>query len=137
MDAVTGVEQSYAEVAAGVTATLAAYTHALDDGRTEDVVGTFCPDGSVDIPGMGIHEGHEALRAAYAQWVPRRPQRHVVVNTHVTATTDVEAHAVSDVVFLLKGDQGWAVQVVGRYSDVLHRHGDRWCFQRRTAEFVP
>jgi hypothetical protein len=137
MDAVTGVEQSYAEVAAGVTATLAAYAHALDDGRTGDVVDTFCPDGSVDIPGLGVHEGHEALRVAYAKWVPRRPQRHVVANIHVTTGADGAAQAVSDVLFLLEGDDGWAVQVVGRYSDVLHLHGDRWRFHRRTAEFVP
>jgi ketosteroid isomerase-like protein len=137
MDAAAGVEQSYAEVAAGVKAALAAYTHALDDGRTEDVVDTFCPDATVDIPGLGAHEGHEALRAAYARWVPRRPQRHVVVNTHVTTGPDGAAYAVSDVLFLLKGPDGWAVQVVGRYSDVLHLHGERWRFHRRTAEFVP
>jgi uncharacterized protein (TIGR02246 family) len=131
------VELSWAEVVEGVKATLAAYAHALDDGRTEDVVDTFCPDGSVDIPGMGTHEGHEALRAAYAKWVPRRPQRHVVVNTLVTVATDGEAHAVSDVVFLLKGEVGWGVQAVGRYSDVLHRDDDRWRFHRRAAEFAP
>ena len=90
-------------VEAGVRATLAAYTHALDDGRTDDVVATFCPDGAVDIPGMGTHEGHDALRAAYDGWKPRRPQRHLVVNTHVSEWDDDEAKATSDVVFLLKG----------------------------------
>ena len=44
---------SYADVAEGIRATLAAYAHALDDGRTDDVVATFCPDGAVEIPGMG------------------------------------------------------------------------------------
>ena len=51
---------TYADVAEGVRATIAAYTHALDDGRTDDVVATFCADGVVDIPGMGTHEGHDA-----------------------------------------------------------------------------
>ena len=37
-------------------------------------------------------------------------------------TTD-EATAVSDVVFLLLGDSGWTIQLVGRYQDVLH-HDD-------------
>ena len=32
---------TFAEVAEGVRATLAAYTQALDDGRTDDVVATF------------------------------------------------------------------------------------------------
>ena len=43
---------SLADVDAGVRAALAAYTHALDDGRAEDVVATFCPDGVVDIPAV-------------------------------------------------------------------------------------
>lgn len=127
---------TYAEVVEGIRATIAAYTQALDDGRTEDVVATFCRDGACDIPGMGTHAGHDALREAYARWRPRRPQRHLVVNTLVTDWDDHEAHSVSDVVFLLQRDSGWAVEVVGRYHDVLHRVDGAWKFHRRTAEFV-
>ena len=105
---------SYADVAEGIRATLAAYAHALDDGRTDDVVATFCPDGAVEIPGMGTHEGHEALRVAYDGWKPRRPQRHLVLNTHVTNWSETEAAATSDVIFILQGKAGWAIQLVGR-----------------------
>ena len=127
---------SYAEVVEGVRAAIAAYTQALDDGRTDDVVATFCADGSCDMPGMGSQQGHDALRAVYAKWKPRRPQRHLVLNTLLTDWDEHEATAVSDVVFLLKGDAGWAVQVVGRYRDVLHHDGDGvWRFHRRTATF--
>src|SRR5262249_7538865 len=110
---------SYAEVVEGVRAALAEYAHALDDGRTDDVVATFCLDGGCDIPGLGTHEGHDALRAAYAKWTPRRPQRHLVVNTLVADWNDDEASAVSDVIFLLQGDAGWTIQFVGRYHDTL------------------
>jgi hypothetical protein len=127
---------SYAEVVEGVRATIAAYTQALDDGRADDVVATFCPDGGCDIPGMGTHEGHDALRVAYTKWKPRRPQRHLVVNTLVTDWDDRVASATSDVIFLLQGDAGWAVQVVGRYHDTLHCTDGTWRFHRRTAEFV-
>jgi SnoaL-like domain len=127
----------FAEVCEGVRAAIAAYTQALDEGRTDDVVATFCADGAVDIPGLGAHEGHDALRAAYARVAPRQPQRHVVVNTLVTDWDDHEAGAVSDVVFLLKREEGWSVQLVGRYHDTLHRDGEHWRFHRRTAEFVP
>ena len=128
---------TYADVVEGVRAAIATYTHALDDGRTDDVVATFCPDGVCDIPGMGTHEGHDALRAAYTRWKPRKPQRHLVVNTLVTDWTEHEATAVSDVVFLLQGDAGWAVQIVGRYHDTLHAAGDgTWRFHRRAATFV-
>lgn len=125
-----------AEVAEGVRAAIARYTHALDDGRTDDVIVTFCPDGSIEIPGMGTHQGHEALRAAYSQWTPRRPQRHLVLNTLVEATGDGEATAVSDVVFLLMGRDGWAVQLVGRYHDTLHVDDEgTWRFHHRGAAF--
>jgi hypothetical protein len=129
-------QTSYAEVVEGVRATIAAYTHALDDGRTDDVVATFCPDGMCDIPGMGTHAGHDALRAAYTRWKPRRPQRHLVVNTLVTGWSDDEATAISDVIFILQGDAGWAIQVVGRYHDTLRHDDGTWRFHRRVAEFV-
>jgi len=120
----------------GIRRTIAAYTQALDDGRTDDVVATFCPDGGVDIPGLGSHAGHAALRESYARVTPRRPQRHLVVNTLVVECTEHEATAISDVVFLLRGQSGWTVQLVGRYTDVLH-HGDAgWRFHHRAAEFV-
>ena len=126
----------FAEVEAGVRAALAAYTQALDDGRTDDVVATFCADGVCDIPGLGTHEGHDALRAAYARWAPRRPQRHLVLNTLVSDWNDHEARAVSDVLFILLGGSGWIIELVGRYHDTLHCAGDAWRFHRRVAEFV-
>ena len=127
---------SYAEVAEGVRAALAVYTQALDDGRVDDVVATFCPEGACAIPGMGTHEGHEALRAAYTKWKPRQPQRHLVLNTVISEWNDREATAISDVVFLLLGDAGWDVMLVGRYHDVLHRDDGTWRFHHRAATFV-
>ena len=132
--------KSFADVAEGVRATIAAYTQALDDGRTDDVVATFCPDGECEIPGMGTQVGTDALRAAYTKWEPQRPQRHLVLNTLVTDWNDHEARAISDVVFLLQRKEGWSVQLVGRYTDTLHFDdqidGGTWRFHRRAAEFV-
>ena len=127
---------TFAEVAEGVRAAIAAYAHALDDGRTDDVVATFCADGTCDIPGLGTHQGHDALRAAYGAWAPERPQRHLVLNTLVTDWGGAEARAVSDVVFALKNDDGWAIQLVGRYHDTLHRSEGTWRFHHRRAEFA-
>ena len=117
-------------------AAIAAYTLALDDGRTDDIVSTFCPDGSVDIPGMGAHEGHDALRAAYARVVPKHPQRHVVVNTLVTDWDEQQATATSDVLFLFLGDGGWAIHMVGRYHDTLHNDGGTWRFHHRAITWL-
>ena len=124
---------TYADAVEGIRATIAAYTQALDDGRTDDVLATYCPDGVFDMPGTGTFEGHDALRATYDAWKPRRPQRHLVVNTLVTDWSDDEATAISDVVFLLKADSGWAVQFVARYHDTLHHRDGTWKFHRRTV----
>jgi hypothetical protein len=125
-----------AEVAEGVRHAIATYTQALDDGRTEDVVATFCPDGVCDIPGMGTHEGHEALRAAYTKWAPRRPQRHLVLNTVISPGEGNDVTAISDVIFLLLKDSGWSVEIVGRYDDTLRCIDGTWRFQRRAASFI-
>ena len=129
-------DPSFGEVAEGVRATLAAYTQALDDGRADDVVATFCPDGVIELPGMGTHEGHDALLEAFTGWAPRRPQRHLVLNTLVTDWDAHEATAVSDVVFILMGKEGWSIQLVGRYHDVLHQEDGAWRIHRRVAEFL-
>jgi 3-phenylpropionate/cinnamic acid dioxygenase small subunit len=116
---------------------LATYTQALDDGRTDDVVATFCKDGSCDLPGLGHFEGHDAMREAYSRVEPRRPQRHLVLNTRIVELTEHEATAVSDVVFLLHREAAWSVQLVGRYTDTLHGGSKGWRFHHRAAEFVP
>jgi uncharacterized protein (TIGR02246 family) len=127
---------TYAEVVEGVRATIAAYAQALDDGRTDDIVATFCDDGVCDIPGMGTHTGQEALREAFTKWKPKRPQRHLVVNTLVTEWSEREASAISDVIFVLLEDSGWAIKLVGRYDDVFHQSDGTWRIHNRRATFV-
>ena len=65
-----------------------------------------------------------------------RPQRHVVVNTLVTDWNDHEAKAVSDLLFLQKGESGWAVQLVGRYTDTLQNTRRRLAISTAAMEFV-
>jgi hypothetical protein len=125
-----------ADVAEGVRATIAAYAQALDEGRTDDVVATFTPDGVAEIQGFGTFNGHDELRAAYGKWKPRRPQRHLVLNTVVTDWSHDRASATSDVIFILLGDGGWSIQLVARYDDTLHNGAGTWRFHRRTARFV-
>jgi uncharacterized protein (TIGR02246 family) len=114
---------------------IAGYAHAIDDGRTDDVVATFCPDATVAIPGRDVLTGLEAIRTAYAGMVPRRPQRHVVVNTLVTVDDDT-ASATSDLLVLGQGESGWAIRFVGRYRDEFRHTPQGWRFAARTLEFV-
>ncbi|MGD0558819.1 MAG: nuclear transport factor 2 family protein [Streptosporangiaceae bacterium] len=124
---------TFADVAAGVRDTIAAYAMAVDDGRVEDVVATFCPDGLVDLPVVGTAAGHDAIRNLFSGLKPHRT-RHLVVNTHVTEWGDGRAVAVSDLVVL--GAPGWAVAMVGRYSDALHYDDGRCRFHSRKLEFT-
>ena len=123
---------------------IAAYCQALDDGRTDDVVALFCDDAKIDLPGQGVFEGTAAIAEAYAGWVPRRPQRHLVLNTVISdPMPDGRVQAVSDLVFLLKlrnpeqsqDPAAWAVQLVGRYDDVFRQDDGVWRIHRRRAEF--
>jgi hypothetical protein len=127
---------TFADVAEGVRATIATYAQALDDGRTDDVVATFCADGSTDIPGLGAHTGHDALRGAFAAVAPHVPQRHLVANTVVTDWNDHEATAVSDVIFMVKGEAEWSILLVGRYTDTLHCTDGVWKFHHRAAVWL-
>lgn len=127
---------SFAAVAEGIRATIAAHAQAQDDGRTDDLSAFYHPDGSIEIPDFGTIEGAEALRQSFAGWAPRKPQRHSVVNTYVHGWNDVEAHAISDVIFAQKGEAGWAIQMVTRYHDTFALVAGVWLIQRRRMEFV-
>lgn len=83
-----------------------------------------------------VDAGVRRALAAYSGWTPRRPQRHLVLNTHVVRWDEHEAEAASDIVFLLLAEAGWQVQLVGRCEDVLHHAAGTWRFHRRHAELV-
>jgi len=127
---------TYADVDAGVRAAIARYAHAVDDGRADDVVATFCPDGTADIAGTGVVTGTEALRAFFGGLGPGGRSRHVVVNTHVTEWDAGQATAVSDLIVFGRGDRGWSVHLVGRYHDTLHNGDGTWLFHSRTLRFA-
>lgn len=127
---------TYAEVEAGVRRAIAAYTQAVDDGRTDDILATFLPDGSVDIPGIGAQQGHDAMRVAFDAVAPKVPQRHLVFNTLVTEWDEHEARASSDLVFMVNGGQGWMTFLAGRYADRLRQVDGAWKFAHRSAVFL-
>lgn len=125
-----------APVSAGVRAAISAHTHAQDAGDTDALVALYTPEGVLDVAGMGTIAGHESLREAFASWTPTKPQLHLVGNTVITSWSQDTATAVSDVAFMQRGDNGWAVQVVGRYEDVLTKADDTWRFSRRRSTFT-
>lgn len=133
----TASADTEASVTAGVHAAIAAYAHALDAGRNDDVAELFTPDGVAEIAGMATFEGRDAIREGFAAFAPTQPQLHMVANTVVTSYTADEATAVSNLAFFQRGESGWAVQLVGRYDDTLRRQDGAWRFQRRVTTFLP
>jgi len=121
--------------AEAVRNTIAAYAQALDSGRTEDIVGTFTPDGVSEIQGVGTFSGHDELRAGYTRMAPTAPQLHLVGNTVITSAAPDEVTAVSNVLFVRRGESGWTTHVVGRYADTLRPIDGQWRFSKRVTTF--
>jgi 3-phenylpropionate/cinnamic acid dioxygenase small subunit len=130
------MSSEYGDAAARIRDTIAAYAQAVDDGRTEDIVATFLPDGWASFPGAEPARGHEGIRATYSALKPGRAQRHVVTNILITAFDGAEADVSSDLLFLVKGEAGWAVRIVGRYTDRLRKDGEQWLFVCRELVFL-
>ncbi|MEU4658445.1 nuclear transport factor 2 family protein [Streptomyces sp. NPDC023723] len=128
-------ETPYAEVVAGVRATIGAHTQAQDAGRTDEVAGLYAPDAVLEVPGMDPVRGRDAIRQAFKGWEPTKPQLHLVSNTVVTVSAEHEATATSDVVFLQRGAESWDVQIVGRYLDTLRQVDGVWLLHRRSSTY--
>lgn len=128
---------SAAEALAGVQTAIAAYTHALDAGRTEVIPELFTEDGVAEITGQGTFEGRDAIGKAFAAFTPQAPQLHLVGNTILTSPPGDEVTAGSSLVFFVRGEAGWAVQLVGSYEDTLVREGGVWKFRKRVTTFKP
>ncbi|GAA3936665.1 hypothetical protein GCM10023085_17610 [Actinomadura viridis] len=117
--------------------TLAAYTHAGDRGRAEELAATFTEGGVLEIRGGEVCSGREAIVALLAAAAGRgsapgpdgRPGviRHMVTNLRFEEVTPRLAR--TSAYFLVmnaRGPDHW-----GRYRDVLVPCGDRWLFSRR------
>lgn len=124
-------------VPAAVRNAVAAYAHALDAGRTDELAALFTPDGVAEIVGMGAYEGREAIREGYAAFTPKAPQLHLVANTVLTSWSEDDVTAASDVAVLHRGRSGWRVGTTGRYDDALRRTDAGWLFTRRVLTLVP
>ena len=127
---------SYAQVFAGVYTTIAAHAQAQDAGDTDGMVALYTPDAVLEVPGMGVYRGADAIRAAYDDWKPKGLQRHLPVNIVITDWDAEQARATTDVVYIAQGDSGWSVQIVARYLDEFRRDGEKWLLSRRADEFV-
>ena len=113
------------------------YCQALDDGRVDDVLATFWPDGVLDFVGIGTYEGHDGLRGFYEGTPPpAMPRRHHIANTHIVDWNDPLVTAFSDFAVVQQSESGWAISVVGRYRDTLRHQDGIVRFSHRTLELT-
>ncbi|MFF3567569.1 nuclear transport factor 2 family protein [Nocardia jiangxiensis] len=131
-------QATQASVAAGVRATIGAHTQAQDSGRNDDVAALYTENAVLEMPGADPFVGREAIRAAFTGFAAQltAPARHLIANTVITSWSQDEATAESDALLVLRGENGWGVQLVGHYKDTLRRDGDTWRFSHRDTSFL-
>jgi SnoaL-like domain len=115
--------------------TYAAYNHAGDRFRLDDLASCFSAEGVLEIKGRSVARGRPAILELMsgARWEPADPTaeipviRHFVTNLLFTSVSSsrVESTAYFQV-FTQAGPDHW-----GRYRDVLVPDGDRWLFEHR------
>ena len=127
---------TFGEVFAGVYTTIAAHSQHQDAGNTDAIMALYTPDAVLEVPGMGVFEGADAIRACWDKWKPQGLQRHMPVNVVITDWDDEQARATTDVVYIAQGDAGWSIQIVARYQDVFRPVDGRWLLSRRADEYI-
>jgi len=127
---------TYAEVFAGVYATVAAHAQHQDAGNTDGIMALYTPDAVLEVPQMGVYQGADVIRAAWDDWKPKGLQRHMPVNIVITDWNDEAARATTDVVFIAQGEAGWSVQIVARYYDEFRPVDGKWLLSRRADEYI-
>ncbi|HSQ01562.1 MAG TPA: nuclear transport factor 2 family protein [Candidatus Dormibacteraeota bacterium] len=113
---------------------VAAYAHAADSGRFDEVVGLFTLDGVLETPDHAEHRGHEAIRAflggtgrALAGAMTAPLIRHHLSNLTVAVTgPDDATGAAYFFVVTERGPDHW-----GRYRDRYTRGDEGWRFAHR------
>jgi hypothetical protein len=107
----------------------ARYNYAIDEGRADDWVATFVPDGTFESTALGTFTGAEALKG--------------FATGYIAAVTG--RHCTSDWVVEVNGDDAWqrcyliavnnaaapVIAATAVYEDVLRRTADGWRFVHR------
>lgn len=129
-----------------IRATLARYTWAGDHGDVEGLVSTFAAHGTLEIKGVDVYRGQQAIREAVAGGFGRVPSGdedaagesatvwgEAARFSHHLASTRIEFESAdrarSWTYFVVWGPRGadhW-----GRYSDQLAGEGEQWFFVHR------
>jgi hypothetical protein len=108
---------------------VARYNYAIDEGRAEEWVATFVPDGTFESSALGKHSGAEALLAFANGYIAAVNGRHCTSDFVI----DVDGDDARSRCYLIAVNNTAApvVSVTAVYEDVLRRTADGWRFVHR------
>ena len=123
-----------------VEETIYRFSCAYDEFDVEEYVGTFLPDGVMQVESMRGNlrlEGLAAIRKFFPQARGYRAAsgvqpRHLINNILVNRVSESEVESRCYMTFIrTHSDASAAVDHAGRYLDRLKKSGDRWLFSER------
>jgi hypothetical protein len=109
---------------------VARYNYAIDEGRAEEWVATFVPDGTFESSALGKHTGREALLMFAKGYIEAFPGRHCTSDFVIEINGD-EARSRCYLIAVNNGTTPPSILATAVYEDVLRRTGDGWRFVHR------
>ena len=112
----------------------ARYNDAIDDGRLDDYLACFVPDGVFELEGLGRGQGPDEIRAMVEPITP------VAIHLTLDAVVAVDGDTATQRCRFLLGRRSpdrtdFTIVTSGRYRDRLLRTPDGWRFVERHATF--
>jgi hypothetical protein len=109
----------------------ARFCFSIDEGRYEEWVNTFTPDGVFDSPVAGRHAGHDGLRkftqALAASDMGKARQRHLVTNLILSLEGD-RGIGLSNLTVYVTRDGVTSLMLIGGYRTQLRKVNGEWYF---------
>ena len=113
----------------------ARFCHAIDEGRYEEWVNTYTPDGVFDSPVVGRHAGREGLlkftRDLAASDMGNVKQRHLVTNLILSLEADRGTGLCNLTVYVTR-DGVTTLLLIGGYRTQLRKIDGEWYFANVT-----
>src|SRR5215207_10118644 len=108
---------------------VARYNYAIDEGRPEEWVATFVPDGTFESTALGTHAGAEALHTFAIGYIAAFTGRHCTSDFVI----DIDGDEATSRCYLIAVNNTVApiISTTAVYDDVLRRTPDGWRFVHR------
>jgi hypothetical protein len=108
---------------------VARYNYAIDEGRPEEWVATFVPDGTFESTALGTHTGADALLTFANGYIAAFTGRHCTSDFVI----DVDGDDARSRCYLIAVNNAAApiISATAVYEDVLRRTPDGWRFVHR------